>query len=250
MRLAATLALLSLAACASLPATPAKRTVVVDGEATIKVMPDTFLVSASLVTRSPDQSAGLAELSNKLVQVKESLPRLAGLKQLEINSNDIQLVPVYEPMCMRESGYGGNPSCPIAGRMGAIDLVVRGSPADRAGHVVSMLSQLGAETVKLQSFSLSNLKAEQDKAITAAVEDARAKASAIAMAAGSRVTGLEKVQYGRGFDESSSMDSFSIMSVWENAPQVGGLIAPTVDLDVTPSPVEVSVKIVASFAVE
>lgn len=249
--IAAAFCLTLLAACSTLPAgTSATRTIIVDGEASFRVMPDTFAVRAALVTRNSDQSAGLVELSSRLAQVKDSLPALAGLKHLQINSGDISLMPIYDMACMGRGGYGLDNTCPITGRIGTINLQIQGSPADRAGQVVSLLSQLGAESVELQSFTLSNMKSERDRAIAQAVEDARTKANAIAGAAGAKVMGLERVQFGNGFDSDRGGDNFSVMAVWNEAPPGAGLLMPTVDLDVTPSPIEVSAKIVASFSVE
>lgn len=236
-------------ACTTLPQSgTVARTIVVDGEAFLSVAPDTVSVSASLITRNPDQSAGLSELSAKLAEIRQTLPRLAGLTQIEISSSEIRLAPVFESQCMAAAGYDSLPDCPIIGRIGVVGIQIKASPADRAGYLISMLSQVGASSIELGAFSLEDHKAQKDKAIAAAMEDARSKAISIAAAAGTTIAGLEKVQYGGGFG-SESMSHFSLSAIWNEDQQLAGAVVPTVDLDVAPTPIEIRAKVVASFLV-
>lgn len=241
---------LLVSACTSMNAsTTEPRTIVVDGHATIKVQPDTFSLVGNLVSQNPDQAAGFAEVSDKLAAVRRTLPQLEGLARISIKADEVSIAAIREPDC----AMGGNrdQSCPVIGRIAVIGLQIEGSPASRAGQAISLLSQLGAESVELSGFSLSDPKPSKENAITAAVADARMKAEAIARSAGATITGLAKVQYGRGFGaERGYADAFSLGGMWNDAPQVTTTVEPIVNLDLDPSPIEVTEQVVAAFSVQ
>jgi uncharacterized protein YggE len=252
--LLAVLTTATLSACSTLPSAQAvgQRTIVVDGEARLQAKPDTFSVAAKLITTNSDQAAGLAELSAKLDRIRQTLPQLEGLKNIQIDTSDMKLGPIYEPACVRDNQYGSTVTCPVTGRIGEVELQINASPADRAGQFVSLLSQLGADSIELRSFSISDEKAWKEKAVAAAVDDARAKASSIAGAAGATITGLERVQYGGGFDAQSHgvASAFSITAVYNDELQPSTTVIPTVDLNIAPTPIEVSATVTVAFGLK
>ena len=226
------------------------RTIVVDGEARIKVSPDTFSVNSVLSSKNSDQGVTLTELSGQLERVRQMLPRLSGLTYIEIDSSDLTLSPVYDLACVRQNDYDSPQLCPVTGRTGSVELTIKASPANRAGQLVSLLSELGAERVEVNSFFISDPKASRDQALTAAVEDARAKAAAIANAAGATISGVDRVQYGSGFSSDSARDVVIVTANKREDEDPEVRIVPAVDLNIDPAPIYVSAKVTVSFGIK
>lgn len=241
----------SLMGCATLASPQGDtRTITVDGEARIKVSPDMFSVNSVLSSKNADQGVTLTELSGKLERVRQTLPHLAGLTFIEIDSSDLTLSPVYDLACLRQNDYDSPQLCPVTGRTGSIELTIKASPANRAGQLVSLLSELGAESVEVNSFFIADPKASRDQAVTAAVEDARAKAAAIANAAGATISGVDRVQYGSGFRSDNDRDVVIVTANKREDEDPEVRVVPTVDLNIDPAPIYVSAKVTVSFGIK
>lgn len=79
----------------------------------------------------------------------------------------------------------------------------------------------------------------------AAVENARKKAELIAEASGAAITGVIKIQSGRGFDEGffdKEMDTIIVTGTRIRAPRA--------TLDIEPQPVAIRAEVAAAFEIE
>lgn len=251
-QLALLVVIAALGGCASLPS-PVSSTVVVDGQASLKFLPDEFLVQASFRTRNANQAEGLAELSRKLTAARGAISTLAGLRTYQFDATEMTLKAVQDTACVQGNRYGSDETCPVTGRFGSIDINITGTPSASAGAAVSILSELGAETVSLSGYSLSNPAEATQKAIEAAVADARSKANAIAAASGKRVSAIVKVQYGSGFTQDQYGGMAMAVLLPDDAPP--GVVTqsttrPITDLTLDPREVTVDAKVIAEFAIE
>ncbi|GJL95534.1 MAG: hypothetical protein DHS20C05_19390 [Hyphococcus sp.] len=231
-----------------------KKQIIVDGEATIEVEPDIFVISGNVRAREEDQASALKAISEKLSNVQNKLPNLVGLEALSIEATDAEISPVQDQECLEKRRYNTEEVCPVTGYFGSISLKVKGTPATASGSAFSFLSELGAENVSLSEYAFSNLKRVREEAIQAAMKDARTKAKGIATATGAELSGPVRIQYGEGFSdqqynyyEERSQDSV-VVAAGMARPDADMTPAITIDLD--PQPIKITEKIVASFEIE
>lgn len=241
---------LFLASCLPLKS---EKQIVVDGEAMLEFEPEIFQISGSIRARAETQNEVLADIAAKHANIRETLPQLVGLTELKIDAADVQIKPVFNAVCLETSRYGQNMSCPVDGYFGVIDLSVSGSPAALSGNTISLLSELGAESVELTAYLLANLKEAQAAALDAAVRDAAAKANEIAAAANASLGGAVRIQHGEGFGNSGLYDQNAFYSP-EYSEQIvvsaTRKIGPAIGMDLDPQPIMIRAKVVASFAIE
>lgn len=247
-------ALIASACTTTLASTNASpRTIIVNGEATVERMPDRFAIFATFRTRNSDKAAGLAELSAQAARVRDRAPGLEGLKDLRLEASSVKLAAIQDSDCVNKQGYGDDSGCPVTGRVGSLSFRVEGSPAAKAGQMLSLLSELGAEEVEIQSYSLGDPKKAEADVLAAAVADAREKAEAIAASSGARLGSLIKVQYGAGFEGDRFGGPAPAVLLESPAPQqvvTQQSVRPATNLDIAPGPITLNAKVVASFALE
>ncbi|MEZ5982499.1 MAG: SIMPL domain-containing protein [Parvularculaceae bacterium] len=211
----------------------------VDGHATIFAEPDTFTISARIRIQKDKREAALAATAEAVAAVKAAVPELEGLASFKMNSPEASVYPVRDAACMREA-YDTS-ACPIVGQGASVTLEISGSPASLAGNALSFISEFGVESVELEGYEVSNMDARRGDAVKAAVADARAKAEAIAAAAGGTVKGLTRLK---------SSDYGGYGSEEYDQIVVTASRAPAVPLELDPKPVPVSVNVTAAFALE
>ena len=227
------------------------RQIVVDGEAKIEVVPETFSLAGNIRSRGETRDVALEEISSTLTKIRETVPALEGLAKLKIEASDASLRPIQDDECIEAKGYRGSEMCPVLGYFGEIDLKVSGSPAKYSGQVLSLVSEMGAEQVSLNSYSVNDPDAAQSRAMAAAMENARGKANRLAAAAGATVVGPLKVQFGEGFGDDYGEANLMVAYAAPDNRYAGGVVAvPEVDLDLDPQPISVSATVVASFEIE
>ncbi|VAW05359.1 hypothetical protein MNBD_ALPHA04-552, partial [hydrothermal vent metagenome] len=230
--------------------TPRKQ-IIVDGEATIEVEPELFTLSASIRSRTDKQSAALAEISDKLAVIRDSLPQLEGLTHLTVDASEAVIRPIQDRECLERAGYGDRESCSVTGYFSSVAIKVKGSPANLSGYALSLLSELGAEEVSLKGYAIADIESARKSALDKAVEDARAKAVGIANASGATLVGPIRIQYGEGFGDASAYGS-SRPSVMLGLVEVSASrdVIPETELDLEPQPIKISEKVVAAFEIE
>lgn len=224
--------------------------IVVDGEATIQVEPEIFNISGSIRARKDSSRDALAEISERLARIRETLPNLEGLTKLSIDASDANIRPIQDADCIENSRYTYDEMCPVTGYFGSVSLTIKGSPAKLSGQALSLLSELGAESVSLNSYSVEDMNAAQARALEAAVADARAKAEKIAGAAGSAITGPVRIQFGEGFGDQRRY-GYAPALMRDTIVVTGSrIVQPETDLDLDPQPISIASKVVAAFEIE
>lgn len=224
--------------------------IIVDGQASLEFEPDTFSLYAELQTRGDSQAAALAQVSKQLTTIRETLPKMESLTHLTINASAANISPVRDIECLEKANYGNEGQCAVEGYSASIHLNMAGSPATASGRALSLVSELGASTVRLGSYSLSKPDQAEKAAMDAAFKDARAKAEKIAAASGSTLVGPIRIQHGEGFADRryGPMMDYSQRTL----PAVSDVrvVTPETDLDLAPQPIRIEAKIVAAFKIE
>ncbi len=177
------------------------------------------------------------------------MPNLEGLTHLTIDASSAEVTPIQDPECLESRRYNSEDACPVTAHFGSITLNLKGSPAKSSGRALSLLSELGAESVALTGYSLADMEAAWNEALDAAVKMARENAESIAGAAGSTLIGPIRIQHGEGFGDRSVGDLYA-----PGADQIVVMadrqVVPETDLDLDPQPIAIRAKVVAAFEID
>lgn len=171
--LAAALAIPSLAQT-SPPPTPGSsgRTVTVSGTATIRSAPDEAVVSLGVQTQAPTAQQALQDNARKMTDVMKALLG-AGLKQSDIATTNVSLYPNYN-----------SDGTAVISFVAENDIQATVHDMGKVGSVIDTAVAAGANVTSGISFQLSDQNQGLDRALQAAVADARSKAETLAAAGG------------------------------------------------------------------
>lgn len=160
------------------PRTSAPATLAVYGEGTVQVDPDRARVRLGVEREAPlarDAQTQTNSIANEILAAMEEL----GISPEDIQTSRLSLYPVYDN---RPDRPRGEPE--VTGYRAANTVTVTLDDLGRIGSVVDAAIAAGANRVEGVQFELRDHTAARGRALAAAVEDARAKARAIADALG------------------------------------------------------------------
>ncbi len=156
-------------------ATPA---ITVHGEGTVRVDPDRARVRLGVESEAPaarDAQRAANQIAHDILAAMGEL----GIEERDIQTSRLALYPVYEN---RPERPGSEPT--ITGYRATNTVTIELSDLTRIGSVVDAAIASGANRVEGVDFDLHDAADARARALTAAVDDARAKATAIAAALG------------------------------------------------------------------
>jgi uncharacterized protein YggE len=149
--------------------------ILTSGDAIVSRKPDLAIVSAGIESQQATASAAQSDLAAKAAKL---VARIKGLPTADkdLNSTGYWIGPVYAPSGQTITGYRA-----------VEQLQVKWHNVDTAGKVLDAIVQEGGATNISVSFGLADPKTAQADARSLAIGDARAKAQAMASAAGVRL---------------------------------------------------------------
>ena len=210
-----------------------ERSITVQGQGTVSTKPD--LVTLSLGVQTTGETAMEALLLNS-EQMNGVIAAIqdAGIEQESIQTSGINLYPVYEDRSLVQPGEQRQ----IVGYRASNDVSVRVHDIDKAGSVLDLAIEAGANQVGGVRFGLSDTDTIVTDALIAAVQNAQAKAQTIADTLGVQLGAalvvneewIERPE-ARGFtfaQESAAFDSGGFSS-----PVQGGAVSVTAHIRVT-----------------
>lgn len=241
--LAAALAALGVAALGGLPpgrwlaAGPAEaaqaaggeRVIQASGEGVVRVRPDQATVSIGVETQAATAGQAQAENARRAQAVSERLLGL-GLGREDLQTAWVGLSPVYE--------YGGGASR-LVGYRALNQLRVRLADPSQVGRVLDAAVAAGANQVQGVAFGLRDEAAARREALSKAVEDARARAEAMATAAGVRLGEVVAVT------EGGPPGPNPLLRMAAGVPETAGSAATPVE----PGELEVRAAVTVAFAI-
>jgi uncharacterized protein YggE len=161
-------------------ASPSGRTITVTATGTIERVPDRAQLGFAVVTRADTAKQALAANSAETRRMLDALER-AGIDAKNIQTQDVSLDPHFTEDGSRIDGYTARNS------------VAATSPIGRAGAVVDAAVAAGANEISGPSLSISDRDRLYQDALKDGIRAARAKAAAIAQAAGVQVGAVTNV---------------------------------------------------------
>ena len=251
-----TAAMLVAAAAGCDQAAPKTSDIQVVGSATIEKPAEIFRVSGMIVERGDDQVAALETASAKLDRLSDDLSSLQGLESHRFASTSAIATVARPNGCELDTRgyYGGNRERPAdcspleAGAL--ISFTIEGAPAEAAGGVVALLVDSDVENASLTGFDVRDRQAAQLEVKQAALADATNTAEALASQAGLAIARPSNIRYGDearfgGYSEEQGVVLYSALAGLPASPS----IAPTVELNLSPTPVRFDAEVAATFAV-
>ncbi len=187
--LIAALAALMLAAPALAQTEPPPPTLAASGKGEVMVVPDIAVVSIGVVTRGPGASAALADNSAALATAIAAI-RTAGVADKDIGTSGLSISPLYQPPDKREEG---DQSPAIVGYQVSNTVTVTIRDLAKSGALLDQVVQAGANRVNGIAFDIADRAQAEDKAITAAIAEAKRRGELMAEAAGVKLVRMTSV---------------------------------------------------------
>jgi uncharacterized protein YggE len=160
--------------------TPSGRTITVTGSGTSTAVPDRAAFQFGVTTNAADAADALARNSAAAAAVIAAL-KSAGVAAGDIQTSGVSLSPQTGPDSMQISGYS------------ASNTVSASMPLAKAGAVVDAAVHAGADSVWGPGLTVSDQASLYQDALKKAVADARAKAQALADAAGVQLGAVQSL---------------------------------------------------------
>ncbi len=196
--------------------------ITVTGESTVLVAPNMATISLGVTTNGDTAAAAMRANSEAMVVVTERL-KAAGLAAEDLQTLNLSLNPNWSN---NSSG-----ASEVAGYTASNMLSVRVRDLAQLGGLLDASVNDGANALNGLSFDVANPRPVQDQARKAAVEDARARASLLAEAAGGKLGAVIEIVEGQVYNAGPQMyraDSAKAGAVPVEAGQIGLTAAVTV----------------------
>jgi uncharacterized protein len=168
------------------------RGITVNASGDVETTPDRAALELGVQTNAANAKAALAQNAERLNQVLDAL-RKAGVAKDDLQTSNVSLWPQHDPDGNTVTGYQVQNTV-------AAELDVA-----KAGDAIDAAVAAGANVVGGPSLSVGERDALYRKALKNAVEAARAKAEAIADAAGVKVGRVTAVVESPGYEEPPPM---------------------------------------------
>lgn len=170
----------------SAPAGGPPHTITVSSSATISATPDEAVITFSVHAENADSSVALNENSRIMNDV------IAAMKSLDITQRDMETTNINLSPQTIDRGTSSESTI----YRSSTSLEVKVHDFDVIGSAIQKGVQAGATSVRGVRFQVSDPAEVKKRALKAAVESARAKADALAGAAGTSVTGVIQIREG------------------------------------------------------
>jgi uncharacterized protein YggE len=154
---------------------PMPETVSVSGTARIALVPDRFTFNVGVQTMAPTVDDAVAENNRRVAAVIAALKK-AGARESDIQTSNFNLFP--------QQDYQQNQMPRIIGYSATNSVTVRSEKIADAGRLLGVAISAGVNTSSGLQFEVSDPARGRDQGLRAAFDDARARANALAQAAG------------------------------------------------------------------
>ena len=170
-----TVALFTTASLAQTPPHTAMETVTVSGTGRSIVTPDRFTFSVGVQTVSPTVEEAVAENNRRVAAVIAALKK-AGAQEKDIQTSQFSIYP--------QQDYQQGKLPRILGYQVSNNISVRSEKINDAGRLLGIAVAAGVNNSSGINFEVSDPARGRDQGLKSAFDDARAKASLLAQAAG------------------------------------------------------------------
>jgi uncharacterized protein len=165
-------------------ATAPEHTISVTGTGRVLLAPDVADISLGVIVTRPTAAAAREAAAAAMTKVVAAI-KAGGVADKDIQTSSLSLQPVYD--------YSNNGQGKLTGFQLTNIVSVTVRKLNTVGDLVDASVAAGATAVNGVTFRVENPTAAESQARTAAVNDARAKANALASAAGVTIAGVSSI---------------------------------------------------------
>lgn len=170
--------------------TPPQRTIIVTGEGEVLGKPDQARIAAAVVNQAPTADAAAQENATAMNRALSAVAAL-GIPPNKIQTSNYSILPQYSNATIANNRN-------ITGYQVTNELTITVDDLSKLGSISDTLVRNGANQLGRVDFTIADPKPLTERARTAAVNDAKAKAQTLATAAGVRLGPLLSIQEGPG----------------------------------------------------
>jgi uncharacterized protein YggE len=203
--------------------------VVTTGDATVKVRPDIAIIAVGVTAQAATAAEAQSQAADRVARILERATQL-GIAATDTKNGGYSIQPQY--------AYGPNQAPKITGYQATQQVVLTYRKVDDAGRALDALVQNDGATNASLQFALENAKAAQGDARTQAIADARAKAQAMADAAGVRLGAAISVS-----DQSAGPIVYDSVKRLDAAP------VPAAQTQIPVSDLDIVIRVTVQFAI-
>lgn len=153
-------------------------------------VPDVAVITAGVVSRSPNATAALQDTADKMERVLGALKR-AGVESRDIQTSNVSLNPEYR--------YPENQSPQLVGYTASNNVTVRFRDIRSSGKILDALVAVGANQINGPTLTVDKPESALDEARAKAVAIGRARAELYAHSLGLRVVRIVSVNESGGY---------------------------------------------------
>lgn len=158
---------------------------IVEGSGRAEAAPDRATIAIGVVTQAADAKTAQEENARKATTVKNAIVA-SGIPEANIQTRGYYFMPLYE---RQDRGHEHE----ITGYQAENTVTVLVENIADVSRVIDLALKSGANNISSLNFGAKNADKVRKAALKSAVDDARAKADALAAALGRRVVGLKSV---------------------------------------------------------
>ena len=188
----------------------------VSGEATLQFKPDQVELGIAVVTRAPTAQEAAAENATAMNQVSEALKKTLGGKGI-LRTVGYRVRAVYE--YDRQSKRNRFVAFEATNR-----LSVRSPDVKGVGLLLDAAIKAGANNIDGPNWSLAQPDQAESQAQVAAYKNAKARAEALAQAAGLKLGKVLSIKVGQGYQPRKATMAFKAAPAPESTPVEAGKI--------------------------
>lgn len=192
---------------------PPQRTIVVTGEGEVLGKPDQARIVAAVVNQAPTAEAAAQDNATAMNRVLSAVAAL-GIPPNMIRTSNYLVQPQYSTTTLAANRN-------ITGYQATNQITVTLTDLSKVGTLSDTLVHNGANQLGGVGFTIADPKPLADRARTAAVNDARAKAETLANAAGVRLGPLLTIQEGPGVFQPTPFAARAAIGVVETPIEIG-----------------------------
>ena len=171
---------------------PAPPVLTVSAQGSASAAPDNAVVTLGVVSEGETAQAALTANAKDMNAVVDTVTG-AGIDKKDIATSGLYVEPVYSDASKSPDGQSK-----ITGYRVTNQLTVRIRAIDTSGALLDKVITAGANRVNGVSFEISDSKALADKAIQAAILEAKRRAELMAEAAGVKLGAIQSINAGEG----------------------------------------------------
>lgn len=175
---------------------PAKPTITVIGDGRAEAPADFAWLSFNVRGEGATSPEAVTALTTARRKLEASFKALPGKPVLEARDGTLSIREVRPKAC--QANYGApnlsTGECAVIGSIATANVQVKVTPAKQVGDVASLAAQLGAAEVNVSSGGLVDNQPLEDKALRAAIVDAKRQAQLIAEASGRSLGSIVRIQ--------------------------------------------------------